>query len=62
MSLKMIDYIVDEHNIEIDSEIQKKVKVDFSVFDNYPLIVFFSISFSRQVVQSATLPYLDPVI
>lgn len=41
MSLKMIDYIVDEHNIEIDSEIQKKVKVDFCVFDNYPLIVFF---------------------
>lgn len=27
MSLKMIDYIVDEHNIDIDSEILKKVKV-----------------------------------
>lgn len=26
MSLKMIDYIVDEHNIEIDSDVQKKVK------------------------------------
>lgn len=27
MSLKMIDYIVDEHNIDIDSESLKKVKV-----------------------------------
>ncbi|KAL8157104.1 uncharacterized protein LOC141672329 isoform X1 [Apium graveolens] len=26
MSLKMIDYIVDEHNIEIDSDVLKKVK------------------------------------
>lgn len=27
MSAKMIDYIVDEHNIEIDSESIKRVKV-----------------------------------
>ena len=30
MSAKMIDYIVDEHHIEIDSDDQKRVKV--SVF------------------------------
>lgn len=29
MSLKMIDYVVDEHNIDIDSGSLKKVKVWF---------------------------------
>lgn len=33
MSLKMIDYIVDEHNIEIDPDILKKLKVNSFVFD-----------------------------
>lgn len=27
MSIKMVDYIVDEHHIDVDSEMIKKVKV-----------------------------------
>lgn len=31
MSVKMIDYIVDEHNIEIDSTTLKRVKVNYAI-------------------------------
>lgn len=30
MSVKMIDYIVDEHNIDMDPELLKKAKVRLS--------------------------------
>ena len=40
MSLKMIDHIVDEHNIEIDSDILKKAKV-ISLLNGHSLFLVF---------------------
>lgn len=47
MSLKMIDYIVDEHNIEIDSESLKKVKVWLTdvLFYFVKILIFFKVFF-----------------
>ncbi|KAL8123373.1 hypothetical protein AgCh_011374 [Apium graveolens] len=48
MSSKMIDYIVDEHNIEIESDVQKKVKVNFPVSDE-DFLTFFGFSNILQI-------------
>ena len=44
MSLKMIDHIVDEHNIEIDSESLKKTKV-ISFLNSHSFYFYFFTSF-----------------
>lgn len=55
MSLKMIDHIVDEHNIEIDSEILKKAKVT-SLLNRHSDISFY-FSSSRSVSALIWLKY-----
>ncbi|QHN77178.1 Deoxynucleoside triphosphate triphosphohydrolase [Arachis hypogaea] len=47
MSAKMIDYMVDEHNIDIDPELLKKVKgLCISLKVKYALLFLFTVLFS----------------
>lgn len=41
MSYRLVDYIVDEHNIEMDDGMLKKVKVDKFSYKLYLLVCFF---------------------
>lgn len=43
MSLKMIDYIVDENYIDIGNEMLRKVKVHMDIHDFLSILVYISI-------------------
>lgn len=46
MSEKMIDYIVDEHNIDLDSQLLKKVKVRLKLsIESSIFLRFFKLKF-----------------
>lgn len=45
MSVNMVDYIVDEHHIDVDSEMIKRVKVSLKYYDILFPVVLSILSF-----------------
>lgn len=58
MSVRMIDYIVDEHNIEIDSDDLKRVKVSLVSFN---IIIFYYFFPPTNSVRPILLSYSNSI-